>query len=63
MIQYVGRLISGTISGTTCLGTNPEAPTGLVLVPVNTRDNTDRRRKENLTEYQWNIDRKPSKHR
>ena len=31
-----------TISGTTLGWTNPEAKSGLVLVPVNARDKTDR---------------------
>ena len=40
-------------------GTNPEAQSGLVLVPVNTRDNTDRV----PNEYGQNINRTPSIHR
>ena len=47
------------MSGTTCAWTNPEAQSGLVLVPMNTQDNIDRIR----TEYAHYIDRKPSKHR
>ena len=35
-----------TISGTTCGWTSPGAQSGLLLVPVNTRDNADRMRKE-----------------
>jgi hypothetical protein len=48
-----------TISRTTCARTNPEAQSGLVLVPMNTQDNMDQIR----TEYGQYIDRKPTKQR